>query len=53
MLLYTVDWYEWQEDRRILDVCLILRVLAVCSVLTDLKSAGSAEHYIYDSDVTD
>ena len=53
MLLYTVDRNEWEEDRRLLDVCLILWVGTVGSVLADLKSARSAEHHIDDSDVTD
>ena len=53
MLLYTVDWYEWEKNRCFLDICLIFRVLSICHILTDFKSASSAEHYIHDAHVAD
>ena len=53
MLLYTIDRYAWEKYRSFLYICLILRIASIGSVLTDLKSAGSAEHNIYDSDVSD
>ena len=49
MLLHTVDRNEREKDRGLLYVCLILRVASVGSVLADFKSAGSAEHNIYDT----
>ena len=52
VLLHTVDRNEWQKDRGLLYICLILRVSSIGSVLTDFESACSAEHHIYDADVS-
>ena len=53
MFFYTVNRHERKQDRCLLDVCLIFRILTVCEVLTDLESACSAEHHIDDSNVAD
>ena len=42
-----------KKDRGLLYICLILRVVAVIFVLTEFESACTAEHYIYDSDISD
>ena len=53
MLFYAVDRDKWEKDRGFLYICLIFRVFSVCSILADFESAGSAEHHVYDSDVSD
>ncbi len=53
MLFYAVDRHERKQDRCLLYISLIFRILSVDFVLTDFKSACSAEHYVYDSDISD
>ena len=53
MSFYAVDRHEWKEDRSFLYICLIFRIISISKILPYLKSAGSAEHNVYDSDITD
>lgn len=53
MLFHAVNWYEWEQNRCLIYICLILWVFSVCSVLAYFKSAGSAEHNIYNPKISD
>ena len=53
MSLYAVDRNERKKYRCLLDIRLIFRILAICKVLPDLKSASAAEHHIHDADIAD
>ena len=50
---YTVERHAREKDWGLLYVCLIFRVVAIVLVLTKLKPACAAEHYIYNSDISD
>ena len=49
----AVDRNERKQDRGLLYICLIFGDGAIDLVLTELKSASTAEHHIYDACITD
>ena len=52
ILLYAVKRNERYHYRHLLNICLILRIVAVVSVLTNFQTSCAAEHNKYDTDIS-